>query len=233
MRFFTVTCCKDLVIQDLLAKICHFNIKKSPSKIRQVLICWLRQLNYNEQFKQDWVCRDRDNTTFSFCDQETCCQKHLLRTHVSPMLSSFATREYASAVKQKHVLLLETIVPCGKSGDHRETCARSKCFGQHVSSFCQGFEAYRKRVMNKYCIFKDQIQVVLVIKNYISFIDINNLIENLLSLTLQSVKNPKCKSLFCQTSKIVGSYTRVFNVFYSVHYIGPVQVLFMFTKHDR
>ena len=48
----------------------------------------------------------------------TCCQKHLVRTHVSPMFPSFATRETmfpeaknVSAMKQKHVLLLETVFP--------------------------------------------------------------------------------------------------------------------------
>ena len=61
-------------------------------------------------------------------NEETCCQKHFLRTHVSPMFPNFATHKYlSSAVKQKHILLLKTLLPaCGKTGNIGETCVRSK-----------------------------------------------------------------------------------------------------------
>ena len=44
-------------------------------------------------------------------NEKTCCQKHLLPTHIFPMFTSFATRDYVSAVMKKHILLLETMLP--------------------------------------------------------------------------------------------------------------------------
>ena len=48
--------------------------------------------------------------------REACCQKHLLRTHVSPMFLSFATQEllfpgtkFVSTWRRKHILLPETL----------------------------------------------------------------------------------------------------------------------------
>ena len=59
-------------------------------------------------------------------NEETCCQKHLLQTHVTPMFPSFATRGYVSAVKKKkHILLLETMFPVWQNW---------KTFGKHVSA---------------------------------------------------------------------------------------------------
>ena len=61
-------------------------------------------------------------------NEETCCQKLLLRTHVSSM---FPTQFYGnivsvsknvSAVKQKRILLLETMFPVWQNWD---TCARN------------------------------------------------------------------------------------------------------------
>ena len=84
----------------------------------------------------------------SWQNDETCCQKHLLPTHVSPMFPRFATREtlfsttkYVSASGQKHNLLLETVFPVWQTWETSgETCVRGKCFWQHLSSFCKGLK---------------------------------------------------------------------------------------------
>ena len=71
--------------------------------------------------------------------EEACCQKYLLQTHVYPVFPSFAIREtlfpaekYVSVAK-----LLETMFTMWKNWETLgKTCFRSKCFWQHVSSFC-------------------------------------------------------------------------------------------------
>ena len=69
-----------------------------------------------------------------------------------------------------------------------------KYYGKHLTKECD-FEIanlYRKKIhntlVNEYCIFKDQTQVylfILVINDYISFIEIKNLIKNLFGLNCQ------------------------------------------------
>ena len=64
-------------------------------------------------------------------------------------------------------------------------------------------------VLNKYCVFNPVqsglssslfLGILLVVNNYISFIVINNLIKNLLSLACQ-YSTPKYENLYCQTPK--------------------------------
>ena len=88
----------------------------------------------------------RETNVVTFSPGKT--RKHVARNiccgHVSSMFPIFATWEnvfpvakYVSAAKQKHTL--ETMFPVAKLINIQETCVGSKCFWQHVSSFCQGF----------------------------------------------------------------------------------------------
>ena len=75
-------------------------------------------------------------------EPETCCQKHLLRTHVSPMFPSFTTREtlFLTAKRvfaslHKHFFASgNTVYLLEKLGNIGETCVRRNCFWQHVSN---------------------------------------------------------------------------------------------------
>ena len=97
---------------------------------------------------------------------ETCCQKPLLWTHVSPMFLSFATRETlfpaakcVSASRQKHFCLREQCFTCDKTGNHWGNMCPQRMFLATCFLVSQGFSRLLTQTVFKW-VLSNAIQSV-------------------------------------------------------------------------